>query len=136
MINLQVTAFHLDFSTLDIEKGKVDISPSGSTSTIQPIIISPIGMPYTLSIEEDKDSKAGMFVKADFEQAWRISMPCQCKGCANPCDCDENYCPQCLLDIFIEEQEGKRNPDITEAIRCGFADVAQGKVSKIDISSL
>ena len=68
MIQLQVTAFHLDFSTLDMEKGKADIIPSGSTCTIQPITIPPLLKVEGILIGEDKDSKASMFTKADFEK--------------------------------------------------------------------
>lgn len=38
MLNLQVTAFHIDFSTLDIEKGKKAIRPSGINYVIQPAL--------------------------------------------------------------------------------------------------
>lgn len=38
MENLQVTAFHIDFSTLDIEKGQKSVGPSGINYTIQPTL--------------------------------------------------------------------------------------------------
>ena len=71
MINLQVTAFHLDFSTLDMERGKADIIPSGSTSTIQPTTMSPMIKMQGVLIDENKDSKLDLFTKADFEKSLR-----------------------------------------------------------------
>jgi len=71
MINLQITAFHLDFSTLDMERGKADIIPSGNTLTIQPTIIPPMIKVEGMLIDENKDSKEAMFVKTDFEEALR-----------------------------------------------------------------
>ena len=41
MVNQQFTAFHVDFSTLDIEKGHKAILPSGVNYTIQPMTIPP-----------------------------------------------------------------------------------------------
>lgn len=71
MINLQVTAFHLDFTTLDMERGKADIIPSGNTCTIQPITIPPLLKVEGILIGEDKDSQESVFTKVDFEEALR-----------------------------------------------------------------
>lgn len=38
MVDLQVTAFHIDFSTLDIEKGQKALPPFGINYTIQPTL--------------------------------------------------------------------------------------------------
>ena len=69
MINLQVTAFHLDFSTLDMERGKADIP--GNTYTIQPTTTPPLLKVEGTLIGEDKDSQAVAFTKADFEESLR-----------------------------------------------------------------
>jgi len=36
MLQIQYTAFHIDFSTLDIEKGQVSLVPSSFTMVVQP----------------------------------------------------------------------------------------------------
>lgn len=36
MHQIEYTAFHIDFSTLDIEKGQVNIAPSSFTIVVQP----------------------------------------------------------------------------------------------------
>jgi len=71
MINLQVTAFHRDFSTLDIENGKVDIVPSEITCIIQPTIIPLAIRVEGMLVDKDKVNKEDIFTKADFEEALR-----------------------------------------------------------------
>lgn len=71
MMNLEVTAFHLDFSTLDIERGKTDIVPSGSTTVIQPTVFSPEIKVEGVLIDEKGDGETSVFTKADFEGALR-----------------------------------------------------------------
>ncbi len=63
MVNLQITAFHIDFSTLDIEAGEKAIIPSGVNYTIQPTIISPMVKWETISIKTDKEAKGKMHAK-------------------------------------------------------------------------
>lgn len=57
MVNLQVTAFHIDFSTLDIEAGEKAIIPSGINYTIQPTVIPPMMKWEPMLIEMDKETK-------------------------------------------------------------------------------
>jgi hypothetical protein len=59
-MNLQVTAFHLDFSTLDMERGKADIIPSGISYTIQPIIIAPMIELEGILIDKDSLQPSGV----------------------------------------------------------------------------
>lgn len=57
MINLQVTTFHMDFSTLDIERGKVAIVPSRITCTIRPVVITPLIKIEGLLIQQNNKTK-------------------------------------------------------------------------------
>lgn len=54
MINQQITAFHVDFSTLDIEKGQKAILPSGINYTIQPTTIPPTVKVEGLVLEKEQ----------------------------------------------------------------------------------
>jgi len=63
MVNLQVVAFHIDFSTLDIEAGEKVIVPSGANYTIHPAVISPTVKWETILIETDREAKGKMPIK-------------------------------------------------------------------------
>lgn len=70
MENLQIISFHVDFSTLDIERGEITVNPSGGTCTIRPMIIPAFRLEGILMAEED-DTKGARFTKADFERDLR-----------------------------------------------------------------
>lgn len=53
MLNLQVNAFHLDFSTLDIEKGLKAVLPSGISYVIQPTTFQPSIKVEALVLEKE-----------------------------------------------------------------------------------
>ena len=42
MASLEVTAFHLDFSTLDIEKGEKVVCPVGMNYVVKPTLQQPL----------------------------------------------------------------------------------------------
>ncbi len=53
MINLQVSAFHLDFSTLEIEKGVKAVLPSGISYVIHPTTFQPLIKVESLVLENE-----------------------------------------------------------------------------------
>lgn len=57
MANLKVTAFHIDFSTLDIEAGEKVVVPSGVNYTIQPTLIPPMMKWEAVLVEMGKETK-------------------------------------------------------------------------------
>jgi len=57
MVNLKVTTFHIDFSTLDIEKGKTAISPLSINYVIQPTLQQPVLEIKGLVLEEKEQSQ-------------------------------------------------------------------------------
>jgi hypothetical protein len=68
---LQVTAFHMDFSTLDMERGETTVIPSGVTCIIQPTIITPLIKLEGILIGEDKNTGDDKFTKPKFQEAPR-----------------------------------------------------------------
>lgn len=68
MINLQVTTFHRDFSTLEIENGETQIMTTGTTCTISPAVFNSMIRLESKIVEEEKDSRDNNFTKKDFEK--------------------------------------------------------------------
>jgi len=63
MIILEVTAFHTDFSTLEMEKGEKSFLPSGINYTIHPTTFEPILQVEGFVIDENQQIGNSVIVK-------------------------------------------------------------------------
>ena len=114
MVNLKITAFHMDFSTLEMERGMMTVIPSGVTYTTKPTIVPPLFKLEGILIDEIKDIKNDIYTDADLE-----------KALGNVSQRNKN-----------SEAWLFKNPEALASVRRGLNDAAQGRVSRVDLDTL